>query len=182
MNGTVDYPRVVVRRATAADLATIVELRLAMMIEITELRRVSGAPTDPLDLAALRPPNERWIAEHLDRDFLAWLAEIDDRPVGSVGLLWFSHPPGPTSAPGTEAYLLNVYTRPEARRMGLARALMERAIEAAREAGVKRVWLRTSEAGRPLYESLGFRPRDNDLRLDIEQPRAASSTSSARGS
>jgi ribosomal protein S18 acetylase RimI-like enzyme len=59
-----------------------------------------------------------------------------------------------------EAYILNVYTRPEARRMGLARALMDRLVEAARAAGARRVWLRASADGRLLYESMGFREGD----------------------
>ena len=99
-----------------------------------------------------------WIAEHLGRDFIAWMADLDGRPVASAGLLWFAHPPGPLNPAGREAYILNVYTRPEARRLGLARALMERLVEEARMAGIRRIWLRASEAGRPLYEAMGFGP------------------------
>jgi GNAT superfamily N-acetyltransferase len=168
MSRALEPNRVAVRRATIADVAVIVELRLAMIGEITERRRASGAPTHDVDLDAMRGPSERWAADHIDRDFLAWIADLDGRPAGSVGLMWFNHPPGPTNPAGTEAYLLNVYTRPEARGMGLARGLMERAFEAARDAGIKRVWLRTSEAGRPLYESLGFHATDDDMRLDLE--------------
>jgi ribosomal protein S18 acetylase RimI-like enzyme len=74
--------------------------------------------------------------------------------------MWFPHPPGPLSPGGREAYILNVYTRPEARRLGLARMLMERAVEEARAAGVRRIWLRASDDGRTLYESMGFGPRN----------------------
>ena len=42
--------------------------------------------------------------------------------------------------------------------LGAARALMERLVEEAKAAGVRRIWLRASEDGRPLYESMGFRP------------------------
>jgi ribosomal protein S18 acetylase RimI-like enzyme len=164
----IDPSRVAMRRATIADLTVIVEMRLAMIGEITDLRRASGARTNDVDLDAMRGPSELWVAEHIDRDFLAWIADVDGQPAGSVGLLWFMHPPGPTNSAGTEAYLLNVYTRPEARGMGLATGLMGLAFEAAREAGVKRVWLRTSAAGRPLYESLGFRAEDDGMRLVLE--------------
>ena len=44
--------------------------------------------------------------------------------------------------------------------MGLARALMDRLVEAARAAGARRVWLRASADGRLLYESMGFREGD----------------------
>jgi GNAT superfamily N-acetyltransferase len=144
--------RVSIRKATPADLAAIVEFRLAMLDD------VFGAGEGPVaDPAAMRRDNESWIVEHFGKDFSAWIAEADGRPVASAGLLWFSHPPGPTNPIGREAYILNVYTRPEARRLGLARTLMERIVDEARAAGVRRIWLRTSDAGRPLYESMGFR-------------------------
>ncbi len=122
------------------------------------LADVFGSEQDTaLDREAMRRANEAWVAEHFGRDFSAWIADLDGRPVASAGLLWFFHPPGPTNPIGREAYILNVYTRPRARRLGLARALMERLVEEARVAGVRRVWLRASDAGRPLYESMGFR-------------------------
>lgn len=70
--------------------------------------------------------------------------------------MWFPHPPGPRNLRGLEAYVLNVYTKPEFRRLGIARALMARTIDEARAAGVTRIWLRASHEGRPLYEEIGF--------------------------
>lgn len=132
-------------------MITLLDFRMAMMAEL------SSARTGPLpDLAVLRAANERWIEEHFGQDFFAWLADLDGEPVASAALMWFPHPPGRLSPAGTEAYVLNVYTRPDARRMGLARALMERVVEEARAAGVRRVWLRASDDGRPLYEAMGF--------------------------
>ena len=133
-------------------MATIVDLRLAMYEDMA----AADAEQTPFP-ESFRRDNERWVAEHLGRDFLAWIAELDGRPVASAGLIWFEHPPGVLNPIGKEAYILNVYTRREARRLGLARALMERLVEEARAAGVRRIWLRASDEGRPLYESMGFR-------------------------
>jgi ribosomal protein S18 acetylase RimI-like enzyme len=60
---------------------------------------------------------------------------------------------------GLEAYLAELYVVPDRRGRGLGRALMEAAIEAAREEGADHMDLGTSEddvAARALYESLGF--------------------------
>ncbi len=46
----------------------------------------------------------------------------------------------------------------------LARRIVETAVEACRARGLKRVMLHASDAGRPLYESLGFR-QTNEMRL-----------------
>ncbi|HZG48188.1 MAG TPA: GNAT family N-acetyltransferase [Thermoleophilaceae bacterium] len=62
-----------------------------------------------------------------------------------------------------ECYLAELYVAPERRGRGLGRALMEAAIELAREEGADRMDLGTSEddvAARALYESLGFVSRE----------------------
>ncbi len=114
--------------------------------------------------ADLREANAAWLARHLGSDFEAWLAEAEGRPVGSAAVMWFAHPPSPVNPIGLEAYILNVFTEPAWRRRGVARALMERLVDEARARGVKRIWLRASDDGRPLYESMGFR-ESNYLQL-----------------
>jgi GNAT superfamily N-acetyltransferase len=140
-----------------------VEFRLAMLADMFGAE--AGLTAEP---EAFREANERWVDEHIGRDFVAWIADVDGEPVASAGLIWFDHAPGPANPIGREAYILNVYTRPEARRMGLARALMERLLQEARTAGVRRIWLRASDDGRPLYESMGFQPANYlELRTDL---------------
>jgi ribosomal protein S18 acetylase RimI-like enzyme len=60
---------------------------------------------------------------------------------------------------GLECYLAELYVVPERRGQGLGRALMEAAMELAREEGATYMDLGTGEddvAARALYESLGF--------------------------
>lgn len=62
-----------------------------------------------------------------------------------------------------ECYLAELYVVPERRGYGLGRALMEAAIELARQNGADHMDLGTSEddvAARALYESLGFSNRE----------------------
>ena len=164
MRAQLEAGRVSIRPAVPSDMATLAEFRLAMFDDM------AGAAAEPAPRPeSLRRDNESWLAEHMGRDFFAWIAEIDGRPVASAGLVWFAHPPGPLNPIGKEAYILNVYTRPEARRRGLARALMERLVDEAGRAGVRRIWLRASDEGRPLYESMGFRA-GNYMELKAGQP------------
>lgn len=63
-----------------------------------------------------------------------------------------------------EAYLAELYVRPEHRGHGLGRALLTAAIELARARGADYFDLSTSEddvAARKLYESCGFRNRES---------------------
>lgn len=55
------------------------------------------------------------------------------------------------------AFVNAVYVKPAYRRRGIGRGLMLRAIAWAEEKKCTRIRLRTSEEGRALYESVGFR-------------------------
>lgn len=90
-------------------------------------------------------------------DAPTYVAEWDGRVVGMVTLCVFRTLTGP------KAYLDHLVVDPDWRRRGIGRALMQHAIEAAAAAGASRVDLTANvrkEAGRALYESLGFRQRD----------------------
>jgi GNAT superfamily N-acetyltransferase len=72
-----------------------------------------------------------------------------------------------TEAFGTRyAYVNGVFVYPQYRRRGVARQLMNKAIEWARDHGCSYVRLRSSEQGRPLYESMGFTPT-SEMQLDL---------------
>jgi GNAT superfamily N-acetyltransferase len=55
-------------------------------------------------------------------------------------------------------YLLSLYTEKEFRKKGVARLIVETAIDWCRKNGYDRVNLDASEEGKPLYETLGFKP------------------------
>ena len=62
----------------------------------------------------------------------------------------FSHPTG------KRAHLMNVYTRSEYRRQGIARKMVNMLIDETWKRGATEISLDATKMGRPLYESLGF--------------------------
>jgi predicted GNAT family acetyltransferase len=59
--------------------------------------------------------------------------------------------------------VVNVYTEPQWRGKGVAKSLLRELMHWASQQGMDRVVLHASDAGRPLYEKLGFRPT-NEMR------------------
>jgi GNAT superfamily N-acetyltransferase len=142
----------VIRQGTLDDAETVVTQRRAMFRDMGH--RDEDAIHHMCD--AFRP----WLVSKMQAgEYLAWFA-VDSAGGIAAGLgLWLMDWPPHMIGPGRwRANILNVYTRPESRRCGLACRLVETAIEWCRANRVSTVILHASDAGRPLYESMGFRP------------------------
>jgi GNAT superfamily N-acetyltransferase len=110
-----------------------------------------------------------WLLRKMESgEYLAWVAEAPDGSVAAgVGLWlmdWVPHMIGPDKP---RANILNVYTRLDCRRQGLARSLVETALNWCRGQGIRAVILHASDAGRMLYLNMGFQPT-NEMRLILE--------------
>jgi len=148
-----------IRRATLDDLEELVRLRLEFLREVGNLKGGEGT-------AALAEAIRRYLLEKMPREeFMAWVAEVDGRIVGVSGLVFFEKLPAVGNPSGREAYVMNMYTIPEWRGKGVATALLRAIIEFVKGTEVKRIWLRATEEGRPVYEKAGFSPATSYMEL-----------------
>jgi ribosomal protein S18 acetylase RimI-like enzyme len=119
-------------------------------------------------LGTTRPSDNAMLAgverlmEDLSTEYLL-AAPDDDAPPAGVAQLRFRFSVW-VAAP--DCWLEDLYVRPEARRRGVASALVEACLERARERGCRRVELDTNEsndAALALYERFGFSTSSKDL-------------------
>lgn len=147
-----------IREATPADIEVLVHHRLGMF-------RDMGVPE--ADLAAMEEPARAYFRRAVpDGKYVAFLVANGGQVVAGGGIIIIHWPAGRGDLRDSKAMILNMYTEPEFRRRGFGRKLMERMIAWCRAQGYKTVSLHASDAGRPLYESLGFRPT-NEFRLTL---------------
>jgi GNAT superfamily N-acetyltransferase len=143
------------------DVDLLVELRDAMWREIAEGMEL-GDVSEALD-------NTREYFEKAvpSGEYVCLLAEAEARVIGVGGMVIYRKPSQPLSPAGVEGYILNMLTIDEWRGRGVASAIMRELLDSAREAGVGLVWLRATEAGRPVYERFGFveNPRYMQMKL-----------------
>jgi GNAT superfamily N-acetyltransferase len=120
--------------------------------------RESGRPAEAI--ATMVPAFRDWLAPRLaDGRYFGFVAEQAGVTVGGIGLMeidWPPHPFHPTE--GRRGYVLNVFVEPGHRRQGLARHLMTAAEREFDRRGLSYAILHATEAGRPLYEAMGWEP------------------------
>jgi GNAT superfamily N-acetyltransferase len=107
-----------------------------------------------------------WLRKKMEsNEYLAWFALAPDSSIAAgLGLWLMDWPPHVVASGQWRGNIVNVYTEPGHRRRGMARALMQVALEWCAANQVGAVILHSSEEGRPLYESLGFQAT-NEMRL-----------------
>lgn len=144
------------RTATPADAKLIARHRHRMFVD------AGRADNQILDL--MDRSFEPWVAKAIEEGkYIGWLTSDANGVVAGAGLMlldWAPHPLDPRST--QRGYLLNVYVEPEYRRKKLASHLIELALAEARRRRIRVVALHSTEAGRRLYESNGFR-RTNEM-------------------
>lgn len=149
-----------IRKAALDDLNHLVHHRRAMFEEM--------GYCDLVILNQVDKSSHQYFGQALPAgSYHAWLAEdASARVVAGGGIVIADWPGYPGESLANRAWILNMYTEPEARRRGLAKMLMQVMLDWCRAEGFRTVSLHASQAGRPLYQSIGFQPT-NEMRITL---------------
>lgn len=149
-----------IRCASTADLETLVAHRRSMFRDM--------GYRDEAALDTMSAKFRVWLEPRVvSGEYRAWLVCSPDGSIAAGGGLWLMDwPPHMIGTGPRRGNILNVYTHESLRRRGLARQLMETALQWCRENGVDTIILHASDSGRELYESMGFTPT-NEMRLTL---------------
>ena len=145
------------RRLVEDDLETFINMR------ITQLRE-EGA-TEKLNLIpALMDYYRRHMA---DGTFVSWLAVDGDKIIGTSGMSFVEKPPYFSCPSGKIGLLSSMYTDPDYRRQGIAKELLRRVVEEARDYGCGSVQITASDMGVLLYTDFGFVKNGNFMQYKL---------------
>ena len=159
--------------------ASAVTIRQATTDDATELARLRwdfSAELDHADhdLATFAPRFARALRDCLDSGrWTIWVAELDDRLVGTAWVERVDKVPRPYERPEQWGYVTNVYVAPGHRNAGIGGRLLEAVIREARRSGWELLLLWPSEASGRFYARLGFRRSADALELDLRASNAA---------
>lgn len=145
------------RKLTEKELDTFIEMRICQL-------REEGA-TEDLDLEpALRDYYSRHMA---DGTFVSWLAVDGDKIVGTSGMSFIEKPPYFGCPKGKIGLLSSMFTSIDYRRQGIAKELLSRVVNEAKEYGCSSVQITASDMGVSLYTDFGFTKNSNFMQYQL---------------
>lgn len=139
----------IVDKASEKQIDALVELRIAYLQE--DLGTISGE-----DLHCLKEALPQYFGKHLNRDLFVYIAREAEEILACAFLLVVEKPMSPAFITGKTGTVLNVYTKPEHRKKGYAKQLLNALLEDAKEQELSVVELKATEDGYHLYKSVGF--------------------------
>lgn len=152
-----------IRPATPIDLPTIVKFRHAMFEGMGYVNRAELELTDA--------KFEEWVEPKLaNGEYHGWfLQDESGKIVGGAGIWVMEWVPHALDGSTQRGNILNVYCLPEYQELGILRRLLIQILDDCRDNGIRSVIVNPSDAMRPLYEALGFRPT-GEMKIQMSVP------------
>lgn len=134
------------RRLTENELDTFINMRINQL-------REEGAKEE-IDLV---PALKDYYTRHMaDGTFVSWLAFDGDDIIGTSGMSFVEKPPYFGCPSGRIGLLSSMFTNPNYRRKGIAKELLARVVNNARDYGCGTIQITASDMGVKLYTDFGF--------------------------
>ncbi len=145
------------RKLTEKELDRFIEMRICQL-------RKEGA-TEDLDL---KPALRDYYSRHMaDGTFVSWLAVDEDKIVGTSGMSFVEKPPYFGCPKGKIGLLSSMFTSIDYRRQGIAKELLSRVVNEAKEYGCSSVQITASDMGVLLYTDFGFTKNSNFMQYQL---------------
>ena len=154
---------IVYKKLSENELSRIIKIRIDQLTE----EYISAGKTVPqnADLeSALMDFYKRNLAAGT---YVSWLAYDGDKIVGTSGMSFAEKPPYFTCPSGKLGILSSMYTDPDYRRRGIAKELLRRVVEEARDYGCGSVQITASDMGVLLYTDFGFVKNGNFMQYKL---------------
>ena len=153
-----------IRQATIQDLNVLMQWRMEVLHEVFSIP--SERSVTELEYGKSPLLSNRTAAR---ADILPVFAYVGEEIVGCGGICLYHEMPSPDNLNGKCAYLMNIYTRPQFRGHGIGNRIVRWLVEQARQRHISKIYLETSDKGRPLYQTIGFADMKDMMKLSREK-------------
>lgn len=141
-------------------MKSMVELR-----KITDIEELMGWRKEVIENVFGQTPSESLLSANRDYyetkipegGHIAFVASFMGEEVGSGSICLSEELPSPDNPNGKCGYLMNIYVREKFREHGVGHAIVRKLLEEAKNLKCGKIYLETTDDGRSVYQSLGFK-------------------------
>ena len=145
------------RKLSEKELDVFIEMRINQL-------REEGAKED-IDL---KPALLDYYKRHMkDGTFVSWLALDGNNIIGTSGMSFVEKPPYFGCPSGKIGLLSSMFTNPNYRRNGIAKELLPRVVNEAKQYGCGTIQITASDMGVKLYTDFGFEHNGNFMQYKL---------------
>lgn len=145
------------RKLSEKDLNTFIEMRINQL-------REEGAKED-IDL---KPALLDYYTRHMkDGTFVSWIAVDNGKIIGTSGMSFVEKPAIILEAQAEGLGFYSMFTNPNYRRRGIAKELLNRVVDEARDYGCGTIHITASDIGVKLYTAYGFVHNGNFMQYKL---------------
>ena len=146
-------------------IASIEDLDILVKTRI-EVLRAANKLDDSVDMSEVEAESRTYYEKALaDGSHTAILVFDGDKFAGAGGVSYYTVMPTYHNPSGRKAYIMNMYTKPEYRRKGIALKTLDLLVSDAKNKGITTISLEATDMGRPLYEKYGFVKMEGEMEL-----------------
>ncbi|MDR2921627.1 MAG: GNAT family N-acetyltransferase [Tannerella sp.] len=150
---------IIIRRATLQNIDVLMKWRMEVLHEVFSL-------SPETDTGMLEKSNRLYYEQSLPCDHhIACFACDGEEIVGCGGICIYQEMPSPDNPTGWCGYLMNIYTTRFYRNRGIGKKTVQWLVEQARQRGITKVYLETSDSARGMYLGMGFEAMPDLMRL-----------------
>lgn len=147
------------KTATIEDLDVLTKSRI-------EVLRAANKLDESVDMSLVEKESRAYYQKALaDGSHVAVLVYDGERFVGAGGVSFYTVMPTYHNTSGKKAYIMNMYTKPEYRRKGIAYHTLDILVDACKRRNITYITLEATEMGRVLYEKYGFVAMQDEMQL-----------------
>jgi len=141
----------------------LVNLRVEFL---KEAQKISNTKKDKKLSNSLK---EYFVNGFKKKEFISWVAKDNNKIIATSGLCFYTLPPSYKNMTGKIGYIMNMYTKPDYRRTGIATELFKKMIEEADKLGIIKICLHATDAGKSVYLKHGFTEENTEMKLYLDE-------------
>lgn len=142
-------PDIIYTLATQHHIPILIEFRIKFLIEF-------GGPQSQEAQDLLAKELETFFENNLNRNYFCWFAQVNNEVAGIGAMSLRLHPGSFKNPSGKMAYIMNMYTSPAFRKMGICKNILNKVQQTAQEMDIHLFELHATPAGEPVYVKDGF--------------------------